>query len=224
MTTTEQDAAITKLEPQVQSLAAQAASMVIAEEADYGRAGEFLVTLKGMQKEVAATFDPVVAAAHQAHKAATAARAKHLDPLDGAERVIKGRMSTFRQEQQRIAAQAEAERQKILREQEEKERLERAVKAEEAGLDDLADHILETPVALPAAVAPPPPPVAQTKGVAEVKVWKFEIVEPLAVSREFLAIDEAKIRQVVKSMGEGAAAVVGGIRVYSDVQIRAGAK
>jgi hypothetical protein len=58
-------------------------------------------------------------------------------------------------------------------------------------------------------------------GVATRELWKFEIVDPAAVPREYLMVDESKIRKVVGALKGDT--VIAGVRVYSEKNLAAGA-
>src|SRR5262249_33678901 len=86
-----------------------ASRIVIKNDQGYVEAGEFLLTVKGLLKEVEDTFEPIIKAAHKAHKEAVAQKRKFSDPLEEAERLVKAKIGMW-VEQQRLAAQREEER------------------------------------------------------------------------------------------------------------------
>ena len=51
------------------------------------------------------------------------------------------------------------------------------------------------------------------------KAWKFEVTDASKVNAAYLTPDEKKIRKIVTAMGEEAAGMVGGIRVWADTII-----
>lgn len=58
-------------------------------------------------------------------------------------------------------------------------------------------------------------------GVATREVWKFAIENPALVPREYLVVDEARIRKVVAALKGDT--TIPGVRVYAERQIAAGA-
>lgn len=199
-------------------LADRARSMVVTTDQEFETAAEFLKVVKAMASKVKAIFDPVVARAHEAHKAATAARAQVLSPITEAEGVVKRSMSAFVDRRERERAEAERVAREAARKAAEEERLARALELEQSGRAAEAEVELARPVA-PQAVAVPiqaPPRVA---GVSTKKIWQFEIVDASAIKREFLVPNETAIRSAVQSLNEGAVAVVGGIRVWQETVI-----
>lgn len=215
----EASTALAKLEPKATGIVERAAELAVASETDYQTASDYRQVIKSMQDEIGKDLDPLVESAYRTHRGLTGLRSKALKPLADADAALLSRMKAYRLEQNRLAAEAERKRLDELRKAEEEERLKRAVAAVDADLPDLADVILETPVAMPVAVSPAPPPV-KTAGTTEVKKWSYEMVNPLLVKRDFLSVDESKIRQTVKTLGPAAAEIVGGIRVIEDLDIR----
>lgn len=151
-----------------------------------------------------------------------------------------------REEQRKAEEAARAERErlaKLAREAEEKaraeqERLRKEAEAaaaagraaEAAKLNARADRVEEKTAAKveelqvrEASVVAPviqrePPKVA---GVSTREVWLFEVNDPTQVPRQYLIVDESKIRKVVQALKGDAQ--IPGVRVYSERQIAAGA-
>lgn len=53
------------------------------------------------------------------------------------------------------------------------------------------------------------------------EVWRFEITDPAAIPREYLLVDETKLRKVVGAMKGDTR--IPGVRVYAEKQLAAGA-
>lgn len=207
------------VEADAMDLAERAKSIQIATDDEYEFAAEFLNGAKATASKVKAVFDPIVAQAHAAHKAATAARSQMLAPIEEAERTVKRAMASFVDKRESERREAERVAAEEARNRAEEERLARAVALEAEGKAAEAEIKLAAPPA-PVVVAPvlaPPPP--KVSGVSTKKVWKFEITDHAAVKREFLIPNEAAIRSAVLSLNEGAVAVVGGIRVWQETLI-----
>lgn len=119
---------------------------------------------------------------------------------------------------QRIAAQkAEEERQRVeraLREKLEKEAAKLNAKAKNKDTE-------APPVVVPEFVTTQTveqPNTIRSKGGAatQVKTWTYEIIDPLAVPREYLMINETAIRQAIR---EGLRDLPG-IRIYEEINVR----
>jgi hypothetical protein len=63
-----------------------------------------------------------------------------------------------------------------------------------------------------------PPKVS---GISTREVWLFEVTDPAAVPREYLVVDESKIRKVVGALKGDTR--IAGVRVYSDKRMASGA-
>ncbi len=198
----------------------QARAITIANDEDYEAAGVFLLeSVKAVRREINETFDPVVKAAHHAHKEAVAAKRKLTDPLDIAERVVKAAMGTYYQAQQAQIRKAEQQRLNAAREEAEARQLEEAVALEDGGHTEAAAAVLEQPVA--PVVTAPVPKAPKAAGTSVQMVTKFRIIDAAQIDRKFLMPDEKKIRQIVSSFGADAAEMVGGIEVYEQPSVSA---
>jgi hypothetical protein len=262
----------------VPALVDQAAALTITGQASLTIANDFSIAIKRLRKEIDDTFDPIIEAAHIAHKVALDKKRKHVEPVNAAEREVKGKIGAYLTEQDRIRREAErkaweAEQEKIRAQQEarrrEQEVLRRAeedrrareeadrrevaeaeARAARARSDegrrraqDEADRIRREAAERAAvekakadaeqarireeaarkhaeleAAAPPPVARVETKGISTREDWDFEVVDENLVPREFLAIDESKLRRYAKAMKVDA--IVPGVRFFSKTIVR----
>jgi len=199
----------------------------------------FGVRVKRMRELVADLFDDPVAQAHKLHKSLCSRRKTLDDPLDEAERAVKRGIGGYEQrkrdeieairrkemeEARRQAELAEIERQKAIddaRKSAEDARLKQAEELEAQGKHDLANRVMEAPVMVQ---APPPvqvhEPVAVTPkyeppvGASVRKTWKYRIVDPNMIPREYLVPNETLIGGIARTMKEKAS--IPGIEFYSE--------
>jgi len=188
---------LTAVEKQVPSLAEQATGITIHSDEDYGLAAEFLRSLKSMQKKVKETFAPIKQAQDEAKKKTLEKERELLTPLTEAEKYLKDRMGSYLTEV-RQAQEAALEAARV-----------------EASKNTRFDWE-EVPTVLPPSIQPP-----KAAGISTKTVWKYRIVNPDLIAREFLVPDEQKIGKVVKAMGMDAVGVVGAIEVWPETSIGA---
>ncbi len=166
----------------------RANALTISDARTCEAAAELLRDIKTLRDEIAASTDPVIEAAHRAHKAALAQRKQLEAPLLAAEITIKGRLSAYVTEQERLRRIAEAEAAAAARKLEEDRRLAEAEALAAAGEAEEAERVLDEPMP-----APPPPAVARavprTEGVATRETWSAEVTDLAALVR---AIAEGK--------------------------------
>jgi hypothetical protein len=196
----------------------QAKAIIIITNEDYTRAGEILLTIKDIRKEIDATFDPIIKKAHEAHKEAVAQKKKIDAPLIEAEGIIKPRISDYLAEQERIRRAEENRLREIARKEEEERQLMEAIAAEQAGETEEAAAIINEPVYVAPVVVPKSVPKIQ--GVSTQKRWTFRVVDPSKVPREYLAVDEQKIGAVVRALKDQCK--INGVEVYSEDIVTAG--
>ena len=208
----------------------KAQGIEIADQVGLDYAVDMLKSIKGLQKQINETFDPIVKAAHLAHKEAKSQKSKVEAPLKEAEGIIKPKIAAYNAE---LEKQRRAEEDRIRQEQEERERKAReeaekaeeearlkvAAEAEEVGMseeevDEILDHALPVEVAPVQPVAPAPAPVPKMSGVSTRKKWLYRITDATAIPREYLMIDEKKIGGVVRA-AKGAV-IIPGVEPYSE--------
>jgi hypothetical protein len=186
----------------------QARAVKVTDSETYTVAGNLWKAIGDMIKEVKDTFDPICDAAHKAHKAAVEKRAKYLDPLATAQKNVKGLMSNYDAEQERIRRAEQARIEAEMRKKEEERRLQEAIeveaalKAQGAGKEEIQKEtstILEKPVSVA--------PVVLTKATPKIEggpiyrtIWKARILNEQLIPREYLTPDMVKINAVVRSM------------------------
>ena len=207
-----------ELEKKVLELPALAGVLEVKDGRTLEAANCFLQTVKALRAQVDDTFDPIIKAAHEAHKRALSQKKKFELPLAEAERLAKLRIGAYLTEQDRIRRDAE---EKARRAEEERARLERealarAIELEARGRAQEAEAVLaeaaEDELTAPAASAVPERPRAGGLGSRE--VWRFQIVDPAQVPREFLTPDLVKIGKYVQATK--ALALIPGVRVWSE--------
>lgn len=160
----------------------KARALTVEDQDSYDFANNTLSVIRDLEKEVGETFDPICAAAHKAHKEATAGRAKHLKPLEDAKAIIAGKIRDFEREQKRLAA----ERQRLIDEEAKRLRDEETARqiaeAQAAGAveEELLDMIEFAP---PPVAAPVEVGFVKAKGnyVRTALKWKARITNKQAL-------------------------------------------
>jgi len=212
----------TPVEEKALSIVDQAKAVRVTDAQTYTAAGSLWKSIGEMIKEVKDTFDPICDAAHKAHKAAVEKRAKYLDPLTAAQKSVKGLMSAWDAEQERIRREEQARIEAELRKQEEERRLQEAIEAEAAmkaqgaTKEEVAEEtaaILETPVTVAPVVIPKSVPKMQGGPVYRT-IWKARIINERLIPREYLVPDMVKINGLVRSL-KGAANIPG-VQAYEE--------
>ena len=197
-----------------------ARTIEIRDNESYMRAGEMLTAVKGLLKEIDAAFDPICKRAHDAHKEALNQKKRAAEPLLEAERILKKGIADYQAELERRRMEEEARLREEARKREEEARLAAAIAAEKEGEKELAEQILEEPVAAPVVHVPPAAP--KLAGVSARKVWKYRVVNEALIPRQYLTVDHAAIGRVVSALG--GRATIPGIEVYEETVIAAGVR
>ena len=217
-----------ELERRVLSLPVRAVEIRVTDQKSLSRATEFILSIKALQKEIDEAFNPIIKAAHEAHRRALEQKKKFEDPLIQAEKIVKPRIAAYIEEQEKKRREAELERlfaecekkrieEELLQKAQEAEaRAKAAGDEEERRASQLeADRILAQAAEQEKKIAPAPvvPEAPRIQGLAMRENWDFEIVDETAIPREFMCPDEVKIRRAVKIMKEKTN--IPGIRVFN---------
>jgi Sec-independent protein translocase protein TatA len=202
-----------EVETKALSIVDQAKAVKVVDVESYKFAGELWKGIGDMIKEVKATFDPICEAANKAHKAATTKRASFLDPLESVYKNVKRLMSDYDAEQERLRRAEEARLRDIERKAEEERRLQEAITLEESGQKEVAEAVMEAPVYVAPVVIPKVTPKMEGGPVFRT-IWKFRVVNPNIIPRQYLKIDEVAIGGVVRSLKNQAN--IPGIEIYEE--------
>lgn len=188
----------------------EAKALVIQDDDQFHVASDILQAIKGLQKEIDAHYDPAIKKAHDAHKAILEAKKKQSEPLKQAERILKSKIVTYHDEQERIRREEERKRQEELRKQEEERRLNEAIETGD-------ESALEEPVVVPEVKVED---TTKHKGISYSTIWKFRVKDKSKVPEEYKIIDEVKVGQVVRAMKENTS--IPGIEAYPEKIARSG--
>lgn len=186
------------------ALVTRARAFTVTNAAEYEAATSFVLELKGLEKEVDATFNHLIEGANQQHKKLLAERDRHRDPMKAAEKLVKGKATDWwlEKERKRLAAESEA------REAAEAKRREALEEAAAKGQEELFEE-LDTAALVVTPVEEEPPAV---KGITISKRWDFEITNDKLIPREYLSINTVLIRKIVTASGKLAS--IPGVRIF----------
>ncbi len=183
------DAEVKELRTQADDIVAAANALVVADDKGMGNATELLGWIASAKKGFEGKRKMLVKPLNDHVKTINTMFKEYTAPLEAADATLRGKVLSYRQEQERIRREEEA-------------RLRKLAEAEPARREKEAGETGTPP--------PPPMPLPQmerqattTRGdfgtVSAKKVWDFEIVDASAVPPEFLMVNEKAIRAAVKA-------------------------
>lgn len=202
----EHDSAILVLAQEAKKLRDYAMARVITTETDLKPATEDLSIIarvkKALSEKKAEYLKPIKAHVDAVNTAFTSITA----PLDEADTVTRGKILTFRQEQERR-----------VREAEEINRLRVEAAKREATLNGTGEitvetTLLEVPATLPNHVR------TELGSLGTAKTWKFEVVDIKMLPDDYKVANEVKIGQVVRAT-KGTISIPG-VKIWSEESIR----
>ena len=191
-------------------VACEAVSVRTPEE--YEDVAQMLLHGKALVKEIKAYFEGLKKPAHDAWKRIVAREKEEIAKIQPGLDALNAAMDTYDAEQLRLRLEEEARQRRA----EQERRLEAAARLEAAGMKSSAEAIVEEIMDQDQVVPVDIETEAQkVPGMAVVKTWDFEVVEPMDIVLDFLEPDLVAIRKVVRVHGQGAVEIVGpGIRVF----------
>ena len=214
-----------KSDPQVRELTAEAQNLValagsyrVATADEYAAAGDDLKRVKGAKDRLERLRKSMTQPIDAAKKAIMDFFRGPSDQLERAEAQIKQSMIAYSNEQDRLRRIEQTKAEETARK--ERERLDaQARKAADAGKTEKAAALEQRAATVVAPVIERTPP--KVVGVQTREVWKFQVIDPNAVPREYTTVDESKIRKVVGALKGDAN--IPGVRVWSEKAIASSA-
>lgn len=233
-------------EQRAQAALDAAQSLVIATPEQYETGAEQLKAIKAKAREIDEARKSLKRPIDEAAARIQAFFKPPLEFLSQAEGIVKSKLTAYQQEQerirreeqrkaedaarkererlerQRLAAEAKArEKEAELRRQAaeadaaERAKIEAKMRAEAEKAAAKQAELEQREAAVTAPVIHREAP--KVAGISTRTVYKFRIKDPAAIPREYLAVDEAKIRKVVQALK--ADANIPGVEVYAEEQM-----
>ncbi len=182
---------IIELESKAVAIDTKAQSLIVKNQGQYDIANDFLKAIKGLQQQVKDTFGPIITKAYAAHKEAKLQETIHLEPLIKAETLVKDKMLTFWQDQERIRLEAERKLQEAA-EKKRQEALDKAEAARDAGNEAKAEKYEDKAAQI---VAPQLAPTFDKGSASMRKYWSAEVLD-LMVLVKAVAKGQVSIKAV----------------------------
>lgn len=218
MTEFEKNPAVLEVTEGVMALASFAANYTVTTPAQYESGAADLARVKGMQKKLEETRTGMTGPLNASLKKINDFFRAPGEKLAAIERTIKGKLGLFAEAQERLRQEEQRRADEAARK--ERERVEaQARKAAESGKVEKAAQLEQRAATVVAPVIQREAP--KVAGLQMREAWKFEVTDPALVPREYLVVDEARIRKVVQALKGDAK--IAGVRVYSEKQFASSA-
>jgi len=204
-----------KLSSQIAPLVDQSKSLVITTEDHFVASWALIERHDHAIKRVGEIFDPFVSGLHNLHKMAVGLRDQFLKPIVISKQELLAKRSVYRREQERIAAETRKKAAELLQKEAAKELTREAKKLEKRGDTEAAGVLFDQAKSVPLpAIAPSAPATPKQSGSVITKRWKWRIVNPDEVQREYCDPTPSKITKVVTALGDKAP--IKGIEIWQE--------
>lgn len=217
---------VQSLQTRAVGIEAEVRTLAIVNDETFTAAGAILRDIATYIKRVGEVMNPVVAAAHNAHRVAVGQRDALLRPATLAKTALGSKMVAYELEQSRLRREAEetqrrererlereareaaaAEQRRLLKAAEDA-RLESAVALEAAGDTQAAQRLVEAPIVVPVVNAapvvlatPPPPALPKAEGTSFRTDHGWRVTNEALVPRIYLMLNESAIGKVYRALG-----------------------
>lgn len=170
----------------------QAKEIQVSCQDTYNIAKDMITKCRTLEEKISEVLDPDIKRFHGLHKEALSKKKQFTEPLKDIESKLKEKMKVWYQEQ-------------IKKQQEEQLRLYEQAKQQE---DDLKDFGIN------AVVQAEKVQEIDANGVQYQSKWKYTIIDEYAIPREFLMVDESKIKKHIQALKSESH--IPGVKVYED--------
>lgn len=177
-----------ELESKSLSTVRVAQSLTVVDPKTCVDAADFLKGVKLLRREIEETFEESIKAAFAAHRAIVAAKKRHDEPLEQAERIVKAKIAGYQAEEERRRIDAERAAQEAARAAEEEQQIAIAAQLIKEGRREEAEALLAEPVEAPIIHIETAAP--KLTGISTAKRWRGEVVDFLALVKYVAAHPE----------------------------------
>ena len=195
-----------QLEIQALTLSERANQIVVTNREQRSEATAFLKNVKALKEKISEDFRPIIKDAHSTWKLAIEKEKKHLNPLEAAERVVKLAVGQYDAQEERRLDEERRRLEAESRKREEDARIAQAEQMEKAGHREVANAILEQPIAAPVYVAP-----KFEKGSLTRKHYKAVVFDVIALAKAvvegkaqigFIEPNQTALNTMARALGE----------------------
>lgn len=198
------EAKVNLADQSVLQMESASAMVVVTNAIEYQKAAAFLIEIDTAAKAIEETRKDFTRPLDELKKQWMDRFRPHIERLVDAKATVARAMQTWRSEQERMAR---AEQDRLRKEAEEKRKSEIDAALDKKDLAAARD-IASAPVIAPTII----PTIPTVKGVTTRTDWRFEVIDPSLVPREYLMIDEKALQAVATSRKN--TAQVSGVRFF----------
>jgi membrane protein involved in colicin uptake len=159
-------------------------TLLVTDQAGYEAANELIGRCDAALKKIADHHDPVIKAAHEAHRAALEAKKRLADPVTAIRADASRKMTAWYTAEKARLADERRRAEEEARRQAEEERRRTAAALEKAGMKKAAEAALKQPVEVKAPQAAGP---VKAEGVSYRTAWKIEVTGLMELVRAIAA-------------------------------------
>ena len=196
-----------EIENEVSPVVAAAQNLMVTDTTSYTQAMELGKACSARIKLVEEKLGPAKKKTYGAYQEIMRLMKSFIDPLETAKKLLSGRAYAWQKaeedrkrkeadEARRLADEEAAAKRKV----EEEARLAAAERLSNAGMEEQADEMLETPIVVEVEEVAAPAPSVKVQGASIRENWVGEVVDEYLIPREYMTPDLVKLNRVTKML------------------------
>jgi len=197
----------TEIENEVNPVVAAAQSLVVTDATSYTQAMELGKVCSARIKLVEEKLGPAKEKTYAAYKEVLKLMNSFIVPLEAAKKLLSGlaykwqkaeedRKRKEAEEARRLADEEAAAKRKV----EEEARLAAAERLSNAGMEEQAEEMLETPIVVEVEEVAAPAPKVKVQGASTRENWQGKVVNENLIPREYMTPDLVKLNRITKAL------------------------
>jgi hypothetical protein len=201
-----------EIESQAIALKAEADSFEIVSQEAYNLANDFGRKIKQSMKTIDDYCDPVIDAAHKAHKAACDQKKALYAPFEAAKKIIDSKQIAWYRAEQEKARELQRKADEEAQKKAEDEALANAQALQDAGMDIAAEEVLAAPVVVPKVTVAEP---MRAGGESFRDTWKAEVLDLMSLVKAVAAGTQplAYLEANMSTLNKAASAFKGSVQI-----------
>lgn len=186
-----------KLGREISTIEKSALAVLVEDDEEYAAAAKYLQATKALQKSVKDYWEPLRVSAKHSYDLVLERKKAMTEPLESAERILKGKMAGYIEDKERKQREQE-EAMKRLAAEERERKLQEAADAEAAGDYETAEMAMaEAEIMDDAAIFGGTIETPKAKGTSVGKAWEIVSIDSASVPVEFAGVELRPVDQKI---------------------------
>ena len=196
-----------EIENEVSPVVAAAQNLMVTDTTSYTQAMELGKACSARIKLVEEKLGPAKKKTYGAYQEIMRLMKSFIDPLETAKKLLSGRAYAWQKAEEDRKRKEEEEARRLAEEEaakkrqaEEDARIAAAERLSNAGMEEQAEEMLETPIVVEVEEVAAPAPKVKIKGASTRENWQGKVVSENLIPREYMTPDLVKLNRITKAL------------------------